>query len=63
MTGEKDAVERPLGDDEILIWTEAGGPIMMRAVTAAGDPVELNEVEARRVVDVLARLAGGITEE
>ena len=56
-------LQRPLGDDEIRVWAEPGGPIMMKAVTQAGDPVELSEGEARKVAEVLVRLADWVVDE
>ena len=56
-------VEHPLADDDVRVWAEPGGPIMLRAVTSYGDPVELNETEARAIADVLLRLAKRIESE
>ena len=56
-------VERPLDGDDVRIWAEPGGPIMLRAVASYGDPVELNETEARAIADVLLRLAKRIESE
>ena len=62
--GTDDAgVQRPLGDHEIRLWAEPGGPILMKAVTQAGDPVELSEGEARKVAEVLVRLADWVADE
>ena len=47
---------RPVGDDEVRVWAERDGPIMLRAVSASGDPVELNEEQARRIADALLSL-------
>lgn len=55
-------VGRPLGDDDIVAWAEPGGPIMLKASTSFGDPVELNESEARKLADLLVQLAQQISD-
>jgi len=36
---------------------------MIRVVTSSGDPVEMNEDEARRVAQMLLRLADRVADE
>ena len=45
----------------IRLWAEPGGPIMIKAVEASGDPVEINEHEAQELMDCLRRLSDEIT--
>jgi hypothetical protein len=49
------------GGDEVRVWVEPGGPIMLRAVEPSGDPVELNEDQAIELADLLRRLADQIS--
>ena len=42
---QKDALE------EIVAWTESGGPVMLQAVSPFGDLVELNADEARQLAE------------
>ena len=48
---QKDAPE------EIVVWAEPGGPVMLKAVSPFGDPVELNANEARQLAALLLELA------
>jgi hypothetical protein len=41
----------------VYAWVEQGSSIHLKAVTTAGDPVELSADEARAVADALLRLA------
>lgn len=36
--------------DEVLVWLDPCGIIMLKTKTSHGDPVELNEEEARALV-------------
>lgn len=57
VTDDNAGVQRPIGDEEVRLWAEPGGPIMLKAVNAHGDPVELNGGQARRTAEILLRLA------
>ena len=52
---------RLFGGDEVRVWAEPGGPIMLRVVESSGDPVELNEHQAIELADLLRRLAAQIS--
>jgi len=54
-------VFRLFGGDEVIVWAETGGPIMLKVVEPSGDPVELNEHQALELADVLRRLADQIS--
>lgn len=41
---------------EIVLWTEKGGPIMLKVTEKYGDPVELADHEAQELVDCLQKL-------
>ena len=47
-----------ISDGEVEAWIDGG--IHLKAVTAAGDPVELSAEEARQVVDGLLRLVAAL---
>jgi hypothetical protein len=42
--------------DEIRIWIEQGTSIHIKAISPSGDPVELNEHEARNLANHLTHL-------
>ncbi len=39
--------------DDIYMWVERGTPVMLKAVSSHGDPVELNEQEVEEVISAL----------
>ncbi len=41
---------------EVAVWTEPGGPLLIRTTNPHGDPVELNSDEARDLIDLLQKL-------
>lgn len=52
-----------VSDDEVYAWIEQGGSIHIKAVTRAGDPVELSSDEARQLADGLLDLVARIEAE
>ena len=46
-----------LSAGEIILWMEQESSIQLKAITAHGDPVELNATEARQLAQELLRLA------
>ena len=59
-----ETLERPLGDDDgvytiddVVVWLEQESSVHIKAVTRTGDPVELSPRYARRLADILSRLA------
>lgn len=55
MNQTNDAVAT-LSNGEVRVWVEVGSAIHLRSVTAFGDPVELNAVEAKELIRLLERL-------
>ncbi len=53
--GGSEAIELAGGD--IVLWAEAGGPIMLKTREPHGDPVELNEHQAEELASQLLKLA------
>lgn len=45
-----------LAGGEVIVWAEPKGPLCIRAVTTAGDPVELAEREVHELIAVLQKL-------
>jgi hypothetical protein len=45
-----------LAGGDIVLWSEEGGPIMLKVLEKHGDPVELAEHEAQELIDVLGKL-------
>lgn len=43
--------------DDVSVWLDAGGGIAIKAVTPTADPVELSSSQARRLAEILVRLA------
>jgi hypothetical protein len=43
--------------DDVSVWIDEGGGITIKAVTPAGDPVELSSTQARRLAALLNELA------
>lgn len=46
-----------LAGGEVYLWLESGGAIHLKAVSAYGDPVDLNADEAREIANALVKLA------
>jgi hypothetical protein len=46
-----------LSGGSVRLWAEPGGPVMLRAIEASGDPVELGESEVLRLIAMLSALA------
>jgi hypothetical protein len=55
-------VLRPAHDDEVVMWAEPGGPIMLKAI-AGSDPVELNEDQAEAVAAALLSLVAQVKRD
>ena len=55
-------VHAPFGNNAIMLWAEPGGPIMLKAVEASGDPVELNADQATDLAELLRSLAAQISD-
>lgn len=49
------------GGDEVILWAEPGGPIMLKVVEPSGDPVELNEDQASELAGLLRQLVDEIS--
>ena len=49
-----------IDDKEWSAWAEPDGPIMLKAVSAFGDPIELNEQEAKELIKKLSELVAEI---
>jgi hypothetical protein len=44
-------------DEDVRLWLDPGGGITLQAVTAEGDPVELNSTQARDLAAALIEAA------
>jgi len=44
-------------DEDVRLWLDPGGGITLQAVTAEGDPVELNSTKARDLAAALIEAA------
>ncbi len=53
-------VHRPFGGDEVSLWVDPNGVIMLKAVEPSGDPVELNGDQALAFADLLRKLAAEV---
>lgn len=53
-------VHRPFGGDEVSLWLDENGVIMLKAVEPSGDAVELDAHQAVALADLLQRLAAQI---
>ena len=43
--------------DDVSVWLDEGGGITIKALTPAGDPVELSSTQARQLAALLNELA------
>jgi hypothetical protein len=50
-----------LAGGDLVLWTEPGGPIMLKTAEPHGDPVELNEHQAEELAAVLLKMAKDIS--
>lgn len=57
MTAKPDSDVLLLSDGEIALWTTDDRSIHLKALSAHGDPVELNAEQARELAEQLLRLA------
>jgi hypothetical protein len=46
-----------LAGGDVYLWLEQESSVMLKAVTSSGDPVELEEEDARQLAAVLLRFA------
>jgi hypothetical protein len=44
-------------DPHVVVWLDSGGGVTIRAVDPNGDPAEISATQARRLAEVLGRLA------
>lgn len=44
-------------DDHVAVWLDSGGGVTIKAAEPSGDPVEISATQARRLAEVLVRLA------
>jgi hypothetical protein len=50
-----------LAGGDIVLWSEPGGPIMLKTCEPYGDPVELNEHQAEELAEALLKMAKDIS--
>jgi len=50
-----------LAGGDVVLWSEPGGPIMLKTREPHGDPVEMNEHEAKELAAALLKLAKDIS--
>jgi hypothetical protein len=48
--------------DDVYLWLEQESSVHIKAVTSHGDPVELSPMEARRLAEILTKLADAADE-